>query len=745
MDPRSPPLPATANISHVPAAAPSSPLRRLDPGAAALGWQMALAGTAAFFGAQFLRLDYPYWSVLTVILLVMAQYVGAIQEKAFFRMVGTIIGGVLGYLTTGAWQQSPVLYLATSFVIVAFCVAMFSQSRAPYAFFLTGLTYIVIASSGQARPDMSWSYALARTEEVLLGVIASVVVQSLVFPRYANRDFVAQLRLCFGELADATRQTGAVFRGTRTGLAEALHDFPTRATQLRTLLRFGARESRFFRRDIASYAEIVSRIVRAANLLRSLAPVPAAPEPYRDRIASLIDDLANHLGDGWALLQAGRTPDEAWTRRSRDLDESIDRTVVSLRGNPTARSILPQETGHLSIHLLTLRELQETLLEVARLTTAPPAGADRPADLALAPAWPDGVWIRHGLRAALATVIALVLVNWLSPPGGNLMVLGAFVFTAMNALSPEGSGDRGAFRYLVIFTLVLAGAVIALIAGTPLLASYAVLNILLATWLFLLGYWMHDRGGVTVPVQVSFLLLVSILSLNAQVPVPFQKIAGTFFGLVNGLLLAAVVQRLVWPVLPQRQLQQGIISALRTVASCLHEGFDRLPLWQRTRLGLMPSQARAYIRAMRGPTLPPEQTAHLERFVLTLQQLTGEIALCTARLRPTLPDDLRASIEAPLTELQRTLAEGLENLVSSFATMSAPADHTPRIEAVLARWDASIAQLRADLIARGMDPAAVVPPLGQAARYRATLILLRRALDEARQLELSDYLGDVAL
>ena len=706
---------------------------------------MALAGTAAYFCAQFLRLDYPYWSVLTVILLVMAQYVGALQEKAFFRMVGTVVGGVLGYLATGAWQQSPLLYLATSFVIVAFCVAMFSQSRAPYAFFLTGLTYIVIASSGQARPDMSWSFALARIEEVLLGVIASVVVQSLVFPRYANRDFVTQLRLCFKELADATRQTGAVFRGTQTGLAEALHDFPTRASQLRTLLRFGARESRFFRRDIASYAQMVSHVVRAANLLRSLASVPAAPEPYRDRIAGLIDDLGNHLGDGWATLQADRTPDEAWIRRARELDKSIDATVASLRGDPDAASVPPQETGNLSIHLLTLRELQDTLLEVARLSTAPPDQDDRPANLALAPAWPDGVWIRHGLRAALATVIALVLVNWLSPPGGNLMVLGAFVFTAMNALSPEGSGDRGAFNYVAIFTLVLAGAAVALLAGTPLLASYAVLNILLATWLFLLGYWMHDRGGVTVPVQVSFLLLISILSLNAQVPVPFQKIAGTFFGLVNGLLLAAVVQRLLWPVLPQRQLQHGVVFALRTMASCLHQGFDHLPLWQRTRLGLMPSQARGYIRAMRGPTLPPAQAERLGRFVLTLQQVTGEIALCTARLWPTLPDDLRTSIDAPLSEVQSTLADGLENLASSFETISTPADQSPRIDAALARWDATIVQLRTDLIARGKDPAEVVQPLGQAARYSAALGLLRRAQDEARQLKLDDYLGDVAL
>ncbi len=706
---------------------------------------MALAGTAAFFCAQLLRLDYPYWSVLTVILLVMAQYVGAIQEKAFFRMVGTVVGGVLAYLTTGAWQQSPVLYLTTSFVIVAFCVAMFSQSRAPYAFFLTGLTYIVIASSGQAHPDMSWSYALARTEEVLLGVIASVVVQSLVFPRYANRDFVTQLRLCFAELAEATRQTPAVFHGHETGLAEALHDFPTRASSLRSLLRFGARESRFFRRDITSFAGIVSQVVRAASLLRSLAPVPAAPEPYRDRIAALYEELANHLGNGWSVLQAGRTPDEDWIRRAHELDAAIDQSMLALRGDPAARDLQPKETGNLSLYVLTLRELRDTILEVARLSTAPADAQDRSTNLALAPAWPDGAWIRHGLRAALATVIALVLVNWLSPPGGNLMVLGAFVFTAMNALSPEGSGDRGAFRYVIIFTLILAGSALLLLAGTPLLASYAVLNTLLAVWLFLLGYWMHDRGGVTVPVQVSCLLLISVLSLNAQDPVPFQKIAGTFFGLLNGLLLAAVVQRLLWPVLPQRQLQQSVVSTLRTVASCLHEGFDRLPLWQRTRLGLMPSQARAYIRAMQGQTLPPEQSGQLRAFVLTLQSLIGEIALCTGRLRLTLPEDLRPTFEPRLAEVQSTIGDGLENLASSFEKMQPPADLGPHIDATLARWDDSIVQLRAALIARGNEPSAVIPALGQTARYRAALQQLRRAGEQARRLSLDDYLGDIAL
>lgn len=720
-------------------------LHRLDPGAAALGLQMAIAGTGAYFFSQYLRLQYPYWSVLTVILLVMAQYVGAIQEKSFFRMVGTIIGGVLGYLATGAWQQSPVLFLTTTFVILAFCVAMFNQSRAPYAFFLTGLTYAVITSNGQAHPDMSWAYALARTEEVLVGVIASVVVQSLVFPRYANRDFLKQLRLCFAEMADAIPRVAGVFQsGQSTEVIASLHDFPTRATALRNLLRFGARESRLFRRDLASFADIVTNLVRSANLLRSLAPIPAAPEPYRTRLSPLITSWGDHLGQGWKTLSKGSSLDQSWIEHVTELNSAIDDLMLQLRSSPETK-MEQEKTGGLSIYLLTLQELQSTLIEINRLMGLPPDLRDQTTNLALAPVWPERTWIKQGLRAALATVIALVLENWLSPPGGTLMVLVAFVFTAMNALSPEGSGDRGAFTYVVVFTAILVGVCLVLLAGTPLLASYAVLNTLMVTWLFLLGYWMHDRGGVTVPVQFSFLLLVSILSLNAQVPVGFEKIVGTFFGMVNGIVIAAVVQRFFWPILPQKQFQQSLAANLHLVADSLGQGFEHLPLWQRTRLGLFPSQARIYVHTMQGPTLARGQYALLLDYVSTLQQLIGELALCSGRLMPAIPDDIRPIMDPSLTRVKTTLAEGLQNLANAFAHAAKPLDMTAAIGEVSKDWSDTCAKARQAMIEQGMSPQVVIPVLGHAARYHAALKILQQAESQAQNLQLADYLNDVAL
>ncbi len=717
----------------------------LEPRAAALGLQMALAGMAAFFFAQVLRLQYPSWSVFTVIVLLLARYVGAVEEKAVLRLIGTVLGGVLAYLATAAWQQSPLLYLASTFLIVTVSIAFFGQSRAPYAFYLTGLTYIVVASNGMAHPDDSWAYALARVEEVLLGVVVSIVVQTTVFPNYANRDFRRILCTALGELVVATPRTAARFKGEHSGLTSALRDFPRLASQMRTLLRFGARESSSFRREIGRHAGTVDLFARAASLLRSVEILRPAPEPYRSRMAGDVVRAADLLAAGWEELgKNGRLGAE--TRVALDeVARQIGAVMIDLRDNHEAQNLAPAEIVNVSGQLLALQELRQVILDLDALWRPEESHAPRADKLALAPPWPDLFWLRHGIRAGLATVTALVLENWLSPPGGTFMVLCAFNFTALNTLSPEGSGDRGAFTYVVVFTVVMTGATIALIAGTPLLASYAVFNLFIATWLFLFGYWAYDRNGITVPMQVSFLVLVSIIGLNAQDPVSFQKITGTFFGLVNGFLIASVFQRLLWPVLPQRQLQRAIPTYLRAVASCLPGGLAALPIWQRATIALTPSQGRTYLAAMAGATCPDDERERLENYLLTLQQLVGEILLSVGRLLPACPAPLAEELTPRVNEVRTLIKSVLKELANAFAESRCPVDRSAELESCLARWDETINLLRQRLREQHIDAATAVDLMGLASRYRTTLVLLARACQEAGQLRLSEYLGDVAL
>lgn len=717
----------------------------IDWGAATLGLQMAVAGITAYYCALALRLPYPSWSIFTVIMLLLAQYVGAIHEKSVFRMVGTIVGGLLAYLATGAWQQSPVLYLTGTFVLVTFSVAMFGQSRAPYAFFLTGLTYVVICANSQTTPEDSWAYALARIEEVLLGVVISMVVQSTIFPRFANRDFQAQLHATLDELAGATPRASRRFFARHSGLSAALKDFPTKASSMRNLLRFGARESRDFRRQIASHAETVTLIARAASLLRSLEQVEPAPEPYREALRELVTETGACLAAGWLTLQGPDGLDATWVARAGDLEKTIEARLLELRRDHEAAGLDGSQVGLVSEHLMVWRELRQLIGRINEVRQRPPDTTRGLDAVAMAPAWPDAFWLRLGVRSGLAVVVAFVLENWLSPPGGPLMILGTLMFTAMNALSPEGSGDRGAFGYVIGFTLILAVGTLLLLVGTPLLASYAVLNILLGTWLFLLGYWIHNRGGITVPMQVSVLVLVSVVGLNAQEPVSFQKIMGLTLGLINGLLIASVAQRLLWPVLPQKQLRVGVADYLRTAMACLPSGIDGLPLWQRTKLALFPSQARKLIGAMRSPACPPDELARLDDYMLGLQRLTGAVLLCAGRLRPALAAVGHRAPDPPLEEVKAALHAGIEELAAAFAAARPPRELPPGLDQLIPRWDDYVAALRRRLVEAETPSADVIPLLALCARYRCALQQLQQARAAAAQLSLADYLGDVAL
>ena len=130
----------------------------------------------------------------------LAQFVGAVAEKSVMRVIGTIAGGVIGYLLTAGLEQQPVLYLLLVGSVVGFGTAMFGYTNYPYAFLLCALTTMVVASNGMNNPAFSWQPALWRIVEVCVGVIVAVLVSSLLWPRYARKEFMEKMQLALEEL-----------------------------------------------------------------------------------------------------------------------------------------------------------------------------------------------------------------------------------------------------------------------------------------------------------------------------------------------------------------------------------------------------------------------------------------------------------------------------------------------------------------------------------------------------------------
>ncbi len=706
---------------------------------------MAISVVVVLFLALVIRLEYPTWAVFTVLMLSMANYVGAVQEKAALRLIGTIVGGALGFLATGALQQSPMLYLPLTFIVVAFSVAMFGQSRAPYAFFLAGMTYVVIASNSQTDPAMSSHYALLRIEEVGLGVVVSVVVQAVVFPHYAVTAFRKLVRASLAELAEMLPLVAARFEGTTGDFGRAMRDFPAKSTQMRLLLRFGTMESRLFRRDIVRHTQKVGHLHLAAALARSSGWNEPAPEPYRSALGGMVWDIALMLHKGFLALEEDAPLTEKWKTGLSGLWARLDKEIFKLRAEPESKNLPSFETAGISIHLLNLRELSDLILEMDRLNHSEPESKTLSESLALAPAWPSLPWIHRGIRAGIATVFALMIENWLNPPGGAMMLLCVYTFTSLNALSPNESGDRPAMRQVLVFVLVMALASVILLAASPMLASYSVLNIVIAAWSFLFGYWFHRSGGVSVPLTFAFMLLVGVVSLNAQQPVSFESIVGFFFGFTNGLVISSVFQRLFWPVLPQNNLRAGLQGYFATMLEGLDGGMAQLPLWRRAEHALFPAKGKKAIAFMAGPTCPPEEVRRLTEFLSTTQELSWEFSLCTGRFKPILPPEFADRGGEWIAEAWGVFRSVLTELSDSIRSARQPKDVGPSIDQVLLEWDKWMDWLRCEIRAHRTPIETSMQLMGFSARFHAAMRVLRRAVDEARALSLRNYMGDVSL
>jgi len=365
--------------------------------------------------------------------------------------------------------------------------------------------------------------------------------------------------------------------------------------------------------------------------------------------------------------------------------------------------------------------------------------------LALAPAWPGMPWIHRGIRAGIATVFALVIENWLNPPGGSMMLLCVYTFTSLNALSPDESGDRPVFRQVLVFFVVMAGASILLLALTPIMASYSVLNLVIGVWAFLFGYWFHRAGGVTVPLTFAFMLLVGVVALNPQQPVGFQSIAGFFFGFMNGLVISAVAQRLMWPVLPQKNLGTGLQRYFATMIEGIDSGMASLPLWRRAEHALFPAKGKKAIALMAGPTCPPDEVLRLEEFLTTLQELSWEFSLCTGRLKPILPPEFADRGAEWIAEARGIFRLVLTELSDSIASARQPRDLGPAIDQALLEWDRWMDWLRPAIREHQTPIETSIKLMGFSSRFRAAMLVLRRANDQARGVSLCDYMGDVSL
>lgn len=712
-----------------------------DP-AVRYGLKFGLAGVLAVTVSLALRIPQPTWALFTVFVLMIAQYVGAIGEKSVFRFIGTVAGGVTGYLLTGGLQQTPALFLPLTGAVVAFSTAMFGQSRYPYAFLLCGMTTVVVTSNGMGNPGQSWEFMLWRVEEVAIGIVCTLVVQTVLWPRYARVEFLENLRAGFADLAVCLDEAIQRLRRGEEDAGLRAAGFPARVSGMRGLLEFGARESRYFRERIGTFFDLTVAQARMAAAISSLRRTVPEKSFYRVELGAELDAILEALcGAVRDLADASSTP----ARRARLRSEidaaaaALEQKSLEIRKRHGAAGFPPEDALVFAVHVLAFQEIRSQVDRAHRGLDSLPSDPLQPSHepQAIIPPWPPAFWIRTGLRAGIVVIIALLISDWAHPPGGPMLVLGAWVFTALNATSPGGRGDLRAFDYVIFCALGLAGVSVLLLLAWPALTSYAVMCTLIFAWLFLWGFLSFANRGMTIPMQLGMLVVVGILGLNAQNGVTFEKILGFFFGLLLSLVLAAITQRLLWPSLPQREIRVRLLELAEIASKILAGGPDAIPLWQKTRVALIPGEIATRIRHLEPPVHPASGVKTVNEILSRLVATTWHSVVMGRRLEERFAGD------AVLARCRGLIAAGLAAIPGAAAGQTPDLCKELRASSdELAAWALNC---RARLIGEGRPPLEVLEVLGLAELHRFAAGDLREVLAGFESLDPDFLSGDRVL
>jgi uncharacterized membrane protein YccC len=146
-----------------------------------------LAAFGALWIAFRLGLDSPGTSITTVFILALPSS-GMVLEKAFYRLLGTVVGCIASVTLIALFPQQPAPLFIGIAIWIGLCTsgaAMFRNAQS-YSFVLAGYTSCIILVPALDHPTQVFLSAVARVTEVGLGIICSAVVNDALFPRHQN-------------------------------------------------------------------------------------------------------------------------------------------------------------------------------------------------------------------------------------------------------------------------------------------------------------------------------------------------------------------------------------------------------------------------------------------------------------------------------------------------------------------------------------------------------------------------------
>jgi uncharacterized membrane protein YccC len=562
------------------------------------GLRLWAAVCLALYVAFWLELDNPYWAGVTVAI-VFQPSLGASLRKAWFYVIGTIIGAVIIVALTACFPQDRFGFLVGLALWSAVCgfVSTMLRNFAAFAAALAGYTVAIIASGELGATgggsDTVFLLAVTRASDICIGIVSAALVLSWTDFGAASRRLSAQLASVSAEIlagiAGVFSPSAPAFLETRS----AQRDFASRVAALDRVIDDAIGESSRLRVHSPALQGAVGGLYAALSSWRIAASHHDQSPIYERKLEAAA--IQRHLP------QELKSPDPVdWAAhplRTRQTCVAAISSLAALQCSTPSLRFLADQTAEALIGV------RRALDGVALLADPFHNSRARPTTGFHAPDWVPGLVNSVRIFVTIGAVELLwVATAW---PTGAF----AITFAAIYVLLLSLQGDQvhaTAADFLIGVCLTAAAAASIKFAVLPHLETFAGFSLAIGLVLVPAGVLiaLGRRPAIFTFVSIFFVLL-----LAPENPMTYdtQQLYNLALAMFIGLSSAALAFRLVPPFSPALRARRLLTLASRD----LFRLTNRPTAWTSndwkdqmySRLRALPVQAEPFERAQLLATL----------------------------------------------------------------------------------------------------------------------------------------------
>lgn len=661
-----------------------------------------LAALLALYIALALPLDNPYWAMASVYI-VSHPLSGATRSKSIFRALGTLLGACAAVAMVPPLAHQPVmLSLAIGlWVGVLLYLSLLDRTPRSYIFMLAAYTVPIIALPQVNHPQTIFDAALARSEEIVLGIACAALVNAVLFP--------SRIAPVLGAKMDALLADG------RSWIAYSLAPEHLGELERRTLRKLLADvlalDSMIVHLSYDSTGRLATHLVREfrARMAMLMPQVGSLADPLRRlqrEPGGLPDELAQLLAHLAVWLDGGGDAEEA--QRLREYSQRLESWLVDAH---------PQQALLVGSALRQLRQLIALWQDCLTLRHSFAAEPERPPQLHYkvrqlvgGPRYYDyGLLAFTAAMVGLSVFVACTLWRLL---GWDYGFSGVFLCAVVGCFFAAQDNPAPFIRSFLTWTLISTlAAGIYLFGLLPNIHTFEMLAIALALPLLLAGT-LSGRPQFNAAVMLFAVQTISTITLQETFKANFPVFGDVALSNLFGLSFAMVWARLTKPFgadLAARRLARATWNDLAELA---RDGEGQ---------GRDHAQVAARMIDRTGQLLP--RLALIEDPDLALTDATRDLRVCfrLLDLQQHLPAEVRHELEPVLAALH----DYFRACARAHRQLPLPAALLERLEASLAvllelpggaahKATEALAGLRLALFPEPSDDGAAPAPLAPA-------------------------------